>query len=196
MNQETPAPASASPEGRRVLVAEVTGPLAARIQEWRERHDPDQAHRLPPQVTLCYWPPTVEPQLMEAQVRRAFAQEVTVRLGGVHEFGNADGTFYVEVLDTAPLDAARERLYDGAHLALPRRPDWTWHVTCVRYGRGRDMEALRAAAQELTLDGPWRIDTVLYLELRGGVYETVARWTFPAGERAAAQPEPLAAPLP
>jgi hypothetical protein len=178
----SPPPTASSPlpersqDGRRVLVAVVTGTVGARIQSWRERHDPDQARRLPPHTTLCYWPPTVEPEVLERQVRHAFDRPVTVRLGSVHEFGNADHTFYVEVLDTADLDAARVRLYDGAYLELPRRPDWTWHVTCVRYGKDGDIEALRRAATDLTLELPWRLDTVAYLELRGDRYETVAEW--------------------
>ena len=52
---EENAPSSvASPQGRRVLVAVVTGDPGERIQQWREKHDPDQAHRLPPHTTLCY----------------------------------------------------------------------------------------------------------------------------------------------
>jgi 2'-5' RNA ligase len=169
-------PSESSQPGRRVLVAVVTGEAGARVQAWRERHDPEQARRLPPHATLCYWPPTVEPELLERQVRHAFDRPVAVRLGGVHEFGNQDHTFYVEVLDTADLDAARTRLYDGTHLELPRRPDWTWHVTCVRYGRDRDLAELRRQATELTLDLTWQVDTVAYLELRGDRYESVAAW--------------------
>jgi hypothetical protein len=165
-----------SPTGRRVLVAVVTGEPGRRIQTWRELHDPEQARRLPPHTTLCYWAPTVEPELLERQVRHAFDRPVSVRLGSVHEFGNPDHTFYVDVLDTAGLDAARVRLYDGTYRALPRRPDWTWHVTCVRYGRDRDLDALRRAAAELNLDMPWQIERVAYLELREDHYESVAEW--------------------
>jgi 2'-5' RNA ligase len=154
----------------------VTGEAGPRIQAWRQRHDPEQARRLPPHATLCYWAPVVEPERLERQVRHAFDRPVSVRLGGVHEFGNRDHTFYVEVQATASLDAARARLYDGRHLALPARPEWTWHVTCVRYGRGRDLDELRRLASELRLDLPWRIDTIAYLELRGDVYEPVAEW--------------------
>lgn len=157
-------------------MAVVTGAVGRRIQAWRERYDPEQARRLPPHTTLCYWPPTVEPELLERQVRHAFDRPVSVRLGSVHEFGNIDHTFYVEVEETAELDAARVRLYDGTQLELPRRPDWTWHVTCVRYGRNQDLEALRRAAAELQLDMVWQIDTVAYLELRGDRYEPVAEW--------------------
>lgn len=172
----SPMDSAPSEPGRRVLVAVVTGDLGARIQRWRERHDPEQARRLPPHTTLCYWPPTVEPEILERQVRHAFDRPVSVRLGAVHEFGNRDQTLYIEVLDTADLDAARTRLYDGAHLQLPSREDWTWHVTCVRYGRSGDLPALKQAAAGLQLDATWRIDTVAYLELRGDRYETVAEW--------------------
>jgi len=69
------------------------------------------------------------------------------------------------------------RLYDGTHLELPGRPDWTWHVTCVRNSRSRpDLEALRRAATELDLDAAWPIDTIAYLELRGDRYEALATW--------------------
>jgi 2'-5' RNA ligase len=163
-------------QGRRVLVAVVTGSAGEQIQRWREQHDLEQARRLPPHVTLCYWPPTVEPDLLERQVRHAFDEPVTVRLGGVHEFGNRDQTLYVEVLDTAGLDRARARLYDGTHLQLPPREAWTWHVTCVRYGRAGDIRALRRAAAALAVDAVWQMDTVAYLELRGDRYESIAEW--------------------
>jgi hypothetical protein len=179
---EHPAPASSpmdgapSAPGRRVLVAVVTGEIGARIQRWREQHDPEQARRLPPHTTLCYWPPTVEPALLERQVRHTFDRPVSVRLGGVHEFGNRDQTLYIEVLDTADLDRARTRLHDGTHFQLPVRDDWTWHVTCVRYGRTGNLAALKQAAASLHLEAVWQIDTVAYLELRGDRYETVAEW--------------------
>jgi hypothetical protein len=171
-----PEGGSSSPQGRRVLVAPVTGAIGERIQTWRLAHDPAQARRLPPHATLCYWAPTVAPPLLEAQVRHAFAAPVTVRLGGVREFANPELTFYVEIRETAALDAARARLYDGAHLALPGTPDWPWHVTCVRSTLGRDPATLRAAARELDLDAPWRLETVAYLELRGDRYEPLAEW--------------------
>ncbi len=173
---DQPFPSETSPPGRRVLVAVVTGEIGARIQAWRERHDPEQARRLPPHTTLCYWAPVVEPALLERQVRHAFDRPVAVRLGSVHEFGNADYTFYVEVLETAPLDEARARLYDGTFLDLPGRRDWTWHVTCVRYGSRRDLEDLRRLVTELTIDAVWQVDTVAYLELRGDRYEPLAEW--------------------
>lgn len=173
----------ASPQGRRVLVAVVTGEPGARIGAWRAEHDPEQAGRIPPHATLCYWAPAVpadDPGL-DAQVRHAFAEPVVVRLGGVREFGNREGTFYVAVRDTAALDAARRRLYDGTHLALPGRPDWEWHVTCVRSARGRDRAALRAAAAELVLDAAWAIARVALLELRGERYESLAEWAVGTG---------------
>ena len=173
---DQPFPSESSPPGRRVLVAVVTGEAGARIQAWRERHDPEQAHRLPPHTTLCYWAPTVEPELLEKQVRHAFDRPVAVKLGSVHEFGNKDHTFYVEVLDTADLDAARARLYDGAFLDLPGRPEWTWHVTCVRYGIRRDLDELRRLVTELEINATWQVDTIAYLELRGDRYEPLAEW--------------------
>jgi 2'-5' RNA ligase len=166
----------ASPQGGRVLVTVVTGGAGRRIHAWRERHDPYQAARLPPHVTLCYWPLRDDVEALERQVRHAFATPVSARLGEVREFDNGEHTFYVEVLETAPLDAARRRLYDGAHCRLPSLREWTWHVTCVRDSRGRDLAALRSAARDLALDAEWRIDTVAYLELRGDRYEPVAIW--------------------
>lgn len=166
----------ASAQGRRVLVAVVTGEAGERIQAWRARHDPKQARRLPPHTTLCYHAPVVAPELLEQQVRHAFARPVTVKLGTVREFDNAEHTFYVAVEQAAALDEARCRLYDGTHLALARGGTWTWHVTCVRASRGRERRALREAAQALRIAVPWRVDTVAYLELRGEVYEAVATW--------------------
>jgi hypothetical protein len=173
---EQPFPSEVSPSGRRVLVAVVTGAAGERIQAWRQRYDPEQARRLPPHATLCYWAPVVEPEVLERQVRHAFDRPVSVRLGGVHEFDNDDRTFYVKVEDTDALDAARVRLYDGTHLELPGRDSWTWHVTCVRYGIRGNLDELRRAASELTLDMPWQVDTVACLELRGDRYEPVAEW--------------------
>jgi hypothetical protein len=171
------APSSqASPPGRRILVAIVTGDAGDRLQRWRTVHDPVQARRLPPHTTLCYWAPSVESEALERQVRHAFDAPVAVRLGGLREFDNDEETFYVQVLDTAPLDAARARLYDGTHLALPGRHEWTWHVTCVRDARRRDKDALRGAAVELCLDVVWTIDTIGYLDLRGKQYEPLAVW--------------------
>lgn len=173
---------SPSRAGRRVLVAEVTGDARGRIQRWRERHDPEQAQRLPPHATLCYWPPILPPEglpVLERQVRHAFHRPVEAWLGEVHELQNPDGTFYVSVERTAALDEARRRLFDGTHVALDGRSDFSWHVTCVRYGRQRSpegREALRRAATELCIGAQWRVDIVAYLELQGDRYEPVAVW--------------------
>lgn len=171
------APSSAaSPQGRRILIAVVTGSAGERIQRWREQHDAREAHRLPPHTTLCYWAPVAGLDPLEQQVRHAFSSPVSVRLGGVHEFDNDQRTFYVEVLAGASLDAARERLYDGRYLALPGYRPWTWHVTCVRESRGRDRAPLLREAATLQVDAAWQIDTVAYLELRSNRYEPLAIW--------------------
>lgn len=183
MAQNKPTPATnapsstASPPGRRILIAVVTGALGDRIQRWRQEHDPREARRLPPHTTLCYWAPVLKPDLLERQVRHAFGAPVRVRLGGVREFDNDQQTFFLEVLDTAPLDAVRERLYDGRFVPLPGYHAWTWHVTCVRESRGRDRGALRAAAGGLRLDAFWYVNTVAYAELRGDRYEPLATWS-------------------
>jgi 2'-5' RNA ligase len=171
-----------SQSGRRVLVAVVTGAVGERIGRWRERHDPQQAARLPPHTTLCYWPPVLaldEIPTLEAQVRHAFDQPVQVWLGGVREFANPDHTFYVAIEQAGALDRARRRLFDGSHVRLEGDREWIWHVTCVRYGKDRNPEALqdlRQAATELNLGTPWTVDTVAYLELRGDRYEMLAEW--------------------
>jgi 2'-5' RNA ligase superfamily protein len=167
-----------SPDGRRILVAVVTGDTGARIQAWREEHDPEQAKRLPPHATLCYWAPPVLPERVEQQVRRAFPAPFDVRLGRVRKGDNDQETFYVEVLDRKPLDRALACLYDGTHVALPeRRPDWLWHVTCVRESRGRDQEALLAAAESLCLeDTPWTVNQIAYMQLHGDAYVPLACW--------------------
>jgi hypothetical protein len=168
-----------SPPGRRILVAVVTGEAGNRTQSWREKHDPEQARRLPPHATLCYWAPTVESELLERQVRHAFDAEgaPTVRLGEVRKGDNDQETLYVEVLDTAPLNAMLARLYDGTHVPLPGRDGWLWHVTCVRESRGKDQAALLEAAKSLDLsDAPWTVATVACMELRGDRYESIATW--------------------
>jgi 2'-5' RNA ligase superfamily len=168
-----------SPPGRRILIAVVTGEAGRRIQTWREKYDPEQARRLPPHATLCYWAPTVEAELLERQVRHAFEAEgtPTVRLGQVRKGDNDQETLYVEVIDTAPLNAMHFRLCDGTFLPLPGRDDWLWHVTCVRESRGKDQVALMQAAQSLDLsDAPWTVETVAYMELRGDRYEPVTTW--------------------
>lgn len=177
-----------SPEGRRVLVALVTGDGGDQIQEWRLRHDPEQARRIPPHATLCYWIPDVTMPALDAQVRHAFPEPLPVRLGGVEEFDNVDRTFFIEVHDTERLDEARERLFDGSVVALPGRDrHWTWHVTCVRKSIGRNVALLREAARTLDLETGWTVDTIACLELRGDRYEEVVRWELgapiPAGTR-------------
>ena len=115
-------------------------------------------------------------------IRHAFDKPVAVRLGGVHEFNNRDGTFYVEVMETGELDAARDRLYDGRFLALPGRSDFTWHVTCVRYPKSAERDALRIAARELEAsiaEHPiWTIDTIAALQLEDGIYLPVSTWNL------------------
>jgi hypothetical protein len=169
-----------SPEGRRILVAIVSGEAGARIQAWREQHDPEQANRLPPHATLCYWAPSIAPEILEKQVRHAFPEPFDVHLGQVRKGTNDQETLYVEVLDREPLDQALVTLYDGAFAILPeRRPDWLWHVTCVRDSRGPDQDALMAAAQTLCLqDTPWTVDTIAYMELQVGTYTRLASWNL------------------
>jgi 2'-5' RNA ligase len=166
-----------SAQGRRVLVAVVTGDVGERIKEWREQHDPKLARRLPPHATLCYWLPDVALDNLDRQVRHAFPEPIRVRLGGVQEFDNVDRTFFVDVSETDVLDSARERLFDGAFVDLPAKDrHWTWHVTCVRNSVRRDLDALRAHAAELSLNTGWEIETIACLELRGGRYLELQRW--------------------
>ena len=122
-----------SEQGRGILLAVVTGEAAARIQRWREAHDPDQARRYPPHATLCYRVPDDLDahggiEALDAQVRHAFPAPLDVALGRPRIFENPGRTMYVEVRDHEALDAARERLTDGTHLDLPGREGWTWHV--------------------------------------------------------------------
>lgn len=172
-NRMTSAP---SPDGRRILIAVVTGEVGQRIQAWRCQHDPEQAERLPPHATLCYWAPEVEPERLERQVRHAFPRPVEVRLRGVHKGTNDQETLFAQMLETDALDAAHVRLYDGTHVTLPARDGWLWHVTCVRESRGRDQAALLAAAEALQLDDIWTVDTVSYMRLNGERYESLATW--------------------
>src|SRR5438309_1380798 len=138
-----------TPLGRRVLVAVVPGELGSRIQAWRERYDPKQALRLPPHLTVCYRPPDdVGLDRIEAQLRHAFARPVTVRLGTMFVLAHPEAPLAVTVHDTADLDAARERLFDGTYAQMGGRHEWPWHITCVRYGHSRDRDALLSAAAE------------------------------------------------
>jgi hypothetical protein len=166
-----------SPQGRRVLVAVVNGTVGAVIQKWREENDPAEAVRLPPHATLCYWAPVADPGLIAKQIRHAFPAPVTVQLGRVQQADNHDQTFFVQVLETAALDAARDRLLDGTYLDLPGKERlWQWHVTCVRRSFNRDQAALREQAKSLVLDVPWTVDTIAYLELQGDRYVELYRW--------------------
>jgi hypothetical protein len=165
-----------SPEGRRIIAGLVTGPHGERIQAWRERNDPQQARRLPPHITLCYWAPVIDADRLERQVRHAFPGPLPLWLGSVKVGDNEQRTLLVEVLHSERLDEARARLYDGRIVALPPLDHWRWHVTCVRDTRGRDLDALLVEAQELAIEAPWTLDTIAYMELRGEVYQEVARW--------------------
>lgn len=167
-----------SPQGRRIIIAVVTGEAGERIQAWRLQHDAKEAVRLPPHATLCYWAPDEPVDALEKQVRHAFPRPVEVELGGVKQGNNDQGTLYVEVVDPAPLQQGLERLYDGTYAAFPAMDHWRWHVTCVRDTRGKDVDALKAAATSLQIDGAWCVDTVALMELRGDRYEDVARWTL------------------
>lgn len=163
-----------SAQGRRVLLAIVTGEPGERIQRWREREDEEQARRYPPHVTLCYDATGIDVDALARQVTHAFVAPVTVRLGGVGVFDNPGGTAYVEVLETEALDAARERLYDGTHVALPYRGPWAWHITCLR--RPADAAAIERARAALDLHVPWEVRRVELRELRGAQYDLVAAY--------------------
>jgi hypothetical protein len=166
-----------SPQGRRILVAVVTGETGRRIQAWREENDPQEAKRLPPHTTLCYWAPEASEEALGMQVRHAFEAPVIVRLGGVKQGDNDQETLFVEVSETEGLEAALRRLYDGSHVEMPAlNGGWKWHVTCVRDTRERDLEALWRAAEALSLGCEWRLGRVSYLELRGERYEGLASW--------------------
>jgi 2'-5' RNA ligase superfamily protein len=166
-----------TPVGRRVLVAVVPGELGERIQAWRQRYDAKHAARLPPHLTVCYRPPLAELSLLEAQVRHAFVEPVTVRLGSVFVLAHPEAPLAVGVHDVGQLDEARRRLFDGTYVQMGGRHEWPWHITCVRYGHSRDRDALLAAAAvELAIDAPWQIETISYLELRQGRYEPLAEW--------------------
>jgi 2'-5' RNA ligase len=164
--------------GRRVLVAPLDGALGARIHAWRLVHDPRYAAVMEPHLTLCYQPPSVSDELIEAQVRHAFPAPLTVRLGGVGELGNRDCTLCLGVRDTGELDLARARLFDGRYVQFEGHRTWRWHITCVRNGRLRDRAALLAeAARELAFDGSsWTIELVSLLERGPRRYEPVAEW--------------------
>ena len=164
---------------KRVLVAVIPGEAGERIQTWRAAHDAWRSRLLPPHLTICYRPPPVGVELIGAQVRHAFPAPVEVRLGGVAQLPNKDGTLVVEVLETSELDAARRRLFDCQHAEMGGYREWPWHITWVRYGIQRDSAALlQLAARDLQFDLPWRIETLSLLELRSGRYECSAEFTL------------------
>ena len=170
---------TSSRDGRRVIVAPVTGEVGDRLQKWRERHDPEQARRLPPHTTILYWAniDTADEAALSAQIAHAFPHAIDVTLGTVHTFANADSTYYVDVSQTDALNEARTRLFDRSRLTLPeQRQEWDWHVTVVRYGIRHDPAALAPYLPELTLNSTWHIDRLLWLELRDGIYHEVGRW--------------------
>jgi hypothetical protein len=168
-----------TPARRRVLVAIVRGAAGDRIQAWRARYDPKQAARLPPHLTVCYRPPDAPLSDLEAQVRHGFPRAVCVRLGSVFVLAHAEQPLAVSIHQTEELELARQRLFDGAYVQMGGRHEWPWHITCIRYGHSRDREALLAAAEEeLALDEPWLINTISYLELRDGRYQSLAEWAL------------------
>jgi hypothetical protein len=172
-----------------VLVAVVTGPSGAQIQAWRERHDTKHAARLPPHLTVCYRPPSdASIEAIESQVRHAFPAAVPVRLGSVFYLPHPESPLVVSVHEAEHLDAARVRLFDGMHVQMGGRHEWPWHITCIRYGHKRDREALLSlAADELSIDAPWLIDRISYLELREGRYQPVAEWDLATSVSPAAE---------
>lgn len=170
---------TSSADGRRVLVAVVTGELGDRIQAWRRQHDPQQAQRIPPHTTLLYWAQVApgDELALDAQIRHAFPATIDVRLTTVRAFDNPDQTFFLEMTETAALDAARDRLFDGRHLQFaPQRQAWSWHITVVRYGKAIGQDRVLPHIGELALYTTWTIDRLLWLELHGGAYHEVGRW--------------------
>ena len=160
------------------MVAVVTGEAGRRIQAWRELHDPEQAHRLPPHATLCYWAPDVDEDELEQQVLHAFQEPVRVKLGGVKRSDNDQRTFFVELGETEALGRALRQLYDGTHVEMPAlNGGWKWHVTCVRDSRERDEAALWQAAESLQLGCEWRVRQVSYLQLCDDQYVELASWS-------------------
>ncbi len=168
-------------EPRRVLVAIVPGEAGARIQQWREEHDPWRARLLPPHLTLCYRPPHAPLSDIQAQVRHAFPSPVRVMLGDVGQLPNRDGTLVVLIREAEQLDEARRRLFDGTHVEMGGYREWPWHVTWIRYGLKSDSAAKLALGEHaLSFDQPWLLDTISLLELRNGRYEPVAEWDLSA----------------
>jgi 2'-5' RNA ligase len=166
---------------RRVLVAVVPGAAGEQIQHWRAAHDPWRARLLPPHLTLCYRPPDAPLELIESQVRHAFPEPVTVRLGGVGELPNRDRTLVVLLESTTELDAARGRLFDATHAPMGGYREWPWHITWIRFGVKCDRPAKLALARNaLNFQQPWTLDTISLLELRDGRYAPRAVWQLTA----------------
>jgi 2'-5' RNA ligase len=179
MTADGPAPgdeSAASRQGRRILHAVVTGEAGARIQRWRERHDPEQARRYEPHVTLAYHVSVADLEGVGGRVQHAFGEPVEVTLGGVEVFDNPGRTAFVRVEEAGPLDHARKRLFDGRVVALPGAAEWRWHVTCIGSTADRSPELIEEARRELADLGRWRVSRVVLLELRGERYETLAEW--------------------
>src|SRR5262249_60219745 len=91
-----------SPQGRRVLIAVVTGEAGERIQRWREQHDPFQARRLPLHTTLCYWVPDVSLAALERQGHPALPEPGSGRLRALPEFGRQARALCVRAPEPAP----------------------------------------------------------------------------------------------
>jgi hypothetical protein len=107
-------------------------------------------------------------------VHHAFAAPVAVEFGAIREFENEEHTFYLPLVGAEALDRARTRLYDCRHVDLGGLSQaWTWHVTCVRDSRCRDLDLLRRAAASLVTPRTWAIDLVQLLELSGDRYEPI-----------------------
>jgi 2'-5' RNA ligase len=163
--------------GRRVLVSPVPGALGERIHAWREVHDPRYAAAMRPHLTLCYQPPRAPLEAIDAQIRHAYHEPISVRIGGVGELGNRDATLCLTIQDTDQLESARQRLFDGTHAQFGGHQTWRWHITLVRKGITRDREALLAlAAEQLACEETWTIDLVSLLERGAERYDPIAEW--------------------
>ncbi|MDP1602758.1 MAG: 2'-5' RNA ligase family protein [Legionella sp.] len=169
-----------SEQGRRILITPVEGEPGDRIQAWRLAHDPEQAKRYPPHLTLCYDPPITDTSdalaMLGRQVRHAFPSPVVIRLSGVAQFGDGHRTLYVRALETEALDEARTRLFDGTHLAFPPLRPWPWHVSCLRNAALAPFDLIEEARAGLDFDLTIEVGAVEYRELQGRTYEVIARW--------------------
>jgi hypothetical protein len=176
-NAESGPSATPSPQGRRVLVVVVTGAAGERIQQWRVAHDPEQARRIPPHTTLCYWvPPDLDIKALGRQVRYALEEPVGVCLGAVRRFTGGDGSLFIELAAAEGLDAARRRLFDGTFAVVGEASAWPWHVTCVRSPSEERAAELLAPAEELAHLGETSVERVELLELQGDRYVSLASW--------------------